>query len=382
MGSRSRALAAATISTAILASCGANGTFDPDMRGIFSGPLDTAEAAAVAQPRPQPDQRGLISYPDYQVAVARQGDTVSTIAARLGLNANELAQHNAIEANAELVPGAVVVLPRRVAGGAPAAGAVSSTGQVSDPYAGQANRPAGAAATAGTTTPSAASGPQPRQHQVATGETAWSIARRYNVSVADLASWNGLPADMTIRVGQRLLIPVAGQSPQRTAEVVTTPGSGSPTPRPPSAAEPLPAEKTEPAAKPVETPDAPNMGASRTQASGGGRFQMPVTGSIIRTYEKGRNDGIDLSAPQGTTVKAAGSGTVAAVTRDTDGVPIVVIRHSGDLMTVYAGLDNLQVAKGATVNSGQAIGTSAASGILHFEVRRGFDSVDPEDYLN
>ena len=109
---------------------------------------------------------------------------------------------------------------------------------------------------------------------------------------------------------------------------------------------------------------------------------MPVTGSIIRTYEKGRNDGIDLSAPQGTTVKAAGSGTVAAVTRDTDGVPIVVIRHSGDLMTVYAGLDNLKVAKGATVNSGQAIGTSAASGILHFEVRRGFDSVDPEDYLN
>ncbi|AUH32554.1 LysM peptidoglycan-binding domain-containing M23 family metallopeptidase [Paracoccus tegillarcae] len=384
MGSRSRSLAVATLSVAVLASCGGNGMFDPDLRGIFSGPLDTAQAAQAAQPRPKPDSRGLISYPDYQVAIANQGDTVSTIAARLGLSPRELAQHNAIDANAVLTPGAVVALPRRVAPGAPAAGAtVSSTGQVSDPFAGQGARQpttpstSGAAATQTTT-----DGAQPRQHQVAAGETAWSIARKYDVTVADLASWNGLPSDMTIRVGQRLLIPVAGQSPSPAQETVTTPGSGSPTPRPPSAAQPLPAEKTEPAATPVETPDSPDLGASRTQASGSGRFQMPVAGAIIRTYQKGRNDGIDISAPQGTSVKAAGSGTVAAITRDTDGVPIVVIRHSGDLMTVYAGLDNLQVAKDATVSAGQSLGTSAASGILHFEIRRGFESVDPEEYLN
>ena len=230
--------------------------------------------------------------------------------------------------------------------------------------------------------PAAASaGTQPRQHQVASGETAWSIARKYDVSIADLAKWNGLPDSMTVRVGQRLLIPVAGQAPTATPQAVTAPGSGSPTPRPPSSAEPLPTEKTEPASKPVAKPDAPDLGATRTASSSGGRFQMPANGSIIRTYQKGRNDGIDISAPVGTSIKAAGSGSVAAITRDTEGVPIVVVRHDGNLMTVYAGLDNLAVSKGAKVSAGQSLGTSNTSGILHFEVRKGFESVNPEDYL-
>lgn len=374
----------------VLASCGPNGSFDPDLRGMMRGSLDTAQAASVAQPRPLPDSRGLITYPDYQVAVARQGDTVTAIAARLGLNAGELARHNAIDANAPLTAGAIVALPRRVAPGTPAAGGgggiVSSTGQVSDPFAGQGVRQPNVPPTAtGAAAPAAAApatGPQPRQHQVASGETAWSIARKYDVSVADLAKWNGLPENMTVRVGQRLLIPVAGQSPATAQAAVTAPGAGSPTPRPPSSAEPLPAEKTQPAAKPVAKPDTPDLGATRTASSSGGRFQMPVSGSIIRTYQKGRNDGIDISAPQGSTVKAAGRGTVAAITRDTEGVPIVVIRHDGDLMTVYAGLDKLSVAKGNSVSAGQSLGTSSAAGILHFEVRRGFESVDPEGYLN
>jgi murein DD-endopeptidase MepM/ murein hydrolase activator NlpD len=377
--------ASAATAALILASCGPNGSFDPDLRGLMRGSLDTAQAAAVAQPRPQPDSRGLISYPDYQVAVARQGDTVSTIAARLGVNAGELARHNAIDATAPLTPGAIIALPRRVAPGTPAAGApaiVSNTGQVSDPFAGQGVRqptvpPAESTAAAAP----AATGPQPKQHQVASGETAWSIARKYDVSVADLAQWNGLPESMTLRVGQRLLIPVAGQSPATRQAAVTAPGAGSPTPRPPSSAEPLPAEKTQPASKPVEKPDAPDLGATRTASSSGGKFLMPAKGSIIRTYQKGRNDGIDISAPVGTSIKAAGNGSVAAITRDTDGVPIVVVRHDGNLMTVYAGLDNLAVSKGAKVSAGQSLGTSNTSGILHFEVRKGFESVNPEDYI-
>ena len=88
-----------------------------------------------------------------------------------------------------------------------------------------------------------------------------------------------------------------------------------------------------------------------------------------------------IAAPAGATVKAAGSGTVAAITRDTDGVPIVVIRHDGDLLTVYAGIDDLAVAKGDKVAKGDAIGKARASGRVHFEVRRGFESVDPEGYL-
>lgn len=44
------------------------------------------------------------------------------------------------------------------------------------------------------------------------GETLFAIARRQGVSVAQLASANGLPLNATLREGQRLKIPAPGQS--------------------------------------------------------------------------------------------------------------------------------------------------------------------------
>ncbi|WP_134678648.1 LysM peptidoglycan-binding domain-containing protein [Paracoccus ravus] len=393
-------LAGAATLLAAVAACSPQGgmdltQLDPDLRRWSGTGLDTAGAASVAAPRPSPDQRGIITYPGYQVVIAAPGDTVATIAGRLGLNAAELASYNAIAPSAALNSGAVVALPRRVAGGAAAPAGVirSGTGQVSDPFAGQGMRmpviPPASGASAPTATRSTAPQPtatqpassQPRQHVVAAGETAWSIARKYDVSVTDLASWNGLPGNMSVRTGQRLLIPVGGQKAV-TSAVLTAPGTGSPTPRPPSAAEPLPEEKTQPANKPATTTAGLDLGKTRTAASGAGPFRMPAQGAIIRPYSKGKNDGIDIAAAPGSTVSAAGKGTVAAITRDVDQVPIIVIRHDGNLMTVYAGLDQVSVAKGQTVSGGSPLGKARGQGVVHFEVRNGFESVDPEKYLN
>lgn len=370
-----RLAARAGAAALLLASCGTT-EFDPDLRGLMPGALNTANAAARAAPRPQPDSRGIISFPNAQVVVAQNGDTPAAIATRLGLDAARLAQHNALPVTAPLAAGQTLVLPQRVG----AAAGTPAGGEVSDPFAGQPARNRGAAAP--TASPAPAASANPAQHTVAAGETAWSIARRYDVSVQDLASWNGLPTSMSLRTGQRLVIPVAGQKAPNATAVTTMPGSGSPTPRPPSAAEPLPSEDAAPAAAPGPKAPETDLGATRTAASTGGRFQMPVSGSIIRVWEKGRNDGIDISATAGTAVKAAGRGTVAAVTRDTAGAPIVVVRHDGNLMTVYTGLGGLDVAKGDSVSAGQSIGTAGSGGFVHFEVRQGFESVDPEDYLN
>jgi murein DD-endopeptidase MepM/ murein hydrolase activator NlpD len=111
---------------------------------------------------------------------------------------------------------------------------------------------------------------------------------------------------------------------------------------------------------------------------------MPVQGRIIRTFEKGKSEGIGISANAGARVVAADGGTVAAITRDTDQVPILVIRHSGNLLTVYAGVDEIAVQKGDTVKRGDQIAVvrAATPPFLHFEVREGFESVDPDPYLN
>jgi murein DD-endopeptidase MepM/ murein hydrolase activator NlpD len=166
-------------------------------------------------------------------------------------------------------------------------------------------------------------------------------------------------------------------------EVLTQPGQGSPTPPPPSAAKPLPAEKVTPAAEPApETPPSPKLEEDRSAASAA-RFAMPADGSIIRGYVPKKSPGIDIAAAAGSPVRAAADGTVAAITKDTDQVPILVVRHADNILTVYANIDGIKVAKGDKVKRGQTIAVVRAGSpaFLHFEVRNGIDAVDPMPYL-
>lgn len=398
---------------AVLSACGggAGRPFDWDLRPRG---LSTSDAALnAAANRPAPDARGVISYPGYQVAVARRGDTVTTLAARVGINAGELAQYNAIQPGSTLRDGEVLALPRRVSDATAPAGAIAGTGAIvgtpirsgaidvtsvagtaidrASPTAAPAAAPNGW--QKGPDSASAAPGVEPARHQVKRGETAYTIARSYNVSAKDLADWNGLDANLTVREGQYLLIPVAraaaAPAPVAAAPVaVTVPGAGSPTPVPPSASKPLPAQdeppvaSTKPAAAAPAAKPVADLGASRTAASSA-KLAMPVGGQVIRGYVKGKNDGVDIGASAGAAVAAAADGTVAAITKNTEGVPILVIRHDNNLLTVYGGIDAVGVTKGAKVSRGQPIAKVRAGSpaFLHFEVRKGFDSVDPMQYL-
>ena len=354
-----------------LGACDGIGGFDLDLRGS-AGQLDTSEAVRNA-PRgvPQPDERGVISYPAYQVAVARRGDTVQTVAARIGLPANEIARTNALSETVVLRQGEILVLPRRV-----------SEPGLGNPGALDVVDIAGTAIDRSENRPGLPSGEQPNRHQVKPGETAFSIARLYNVPVASLAEWNGLGPNLSLRVGQFLLIPTRAAVQEVQVAAVEAPGSGSETPLPPSAATPLPTEDVKPA--PAPKPQAEPLRDRQTAASDNSRLRMPVQGRIIRPFEKGKNEGIGIAANAGASVVAADGGTVAAITRDTDQVPILVIRHKNNLLTVYAGVDEIAVQKGDTVNRGDKIAVvrAAAPPFLHFEVREGFDSVDPAPYLN
>ena len=403
-----RRLMLAGTALGLLAAC--DRPLDFDMRGNFGNTLDTAEAAR--QPvanRPAPDARGVISYPNYQVAVARRGDTVTDVASRVGISAEELARFNGLRPADTLRPDEVVALPRRVAEPSPATGgfgtvqapgtditslassaidrsdaaAVSTT--TLPPAGGGMITPVASAPAPAATTPRPQVGQEPTRHQVKRGETAFTISRLYNVSVRSLAEWNGLGADYTIREGQFLLIPVPDtQAPARpAAAVVTAPGAGSPTPVPPSAATPLPTETTRPAAAPAPATTAPNLGAAQTAPSRNAQLATPVQGTIIRDYQKGKNDGLDIQAPAGTAIVAAEGGTVAAITASADQIPIIVIRHPDNLLTVYANVEGAVVKKDDKVTRGQKIAQirSGSSNYLHFEVRKGFDSVDPTPYL-
>lgn len=377
---------------AALALAACDGIPDFDLRNLGNG-FDTSAAVANLPDRPAPDDRGVISYPNYQVVVARQGDTITTIANRVGLDAAELARYNGMDLNVPLRSEEVIALPRRVA--EPAGGRIE-TFDITDVATTALDRVDSQAPTVTTlpsATPQAAPAPQaqstapaePLQHKIAAGETIFSISRLYGVPVQNLAEWNGLGSDLTIREGAFLLIPQSNARPpaavETLTEVITTPGTGSETPLPPSASQPLPEDDTTAEANAPDAPEAPDLGTQTTTETA--RLLRPVEGSVIRAYAPGRNEGIDIGVPAGTSVKAADGGTVAAVTTDTNGVAIVVIKHPDNLLTVYTNLEELTVSKNVTVARGQTIGSVSAGdpSFLHFEVRRGLQSVDPADFL-
>lgn len=174
--------------TALLSACEA--PLDFDLRGNFGDAPSTASAArqAVAS-RPPADNRGVISYPGYQVALAERGDTVEDVARRIGTDAGALARYNGLQPGDSLRQGEVVALPNRVAEPSAATGAVPAPDRVDiTTLAGAAiDRSQPASATAGQATQPATPAAEPVRHKVQRGETAYTVARLYDVSVRSLA---------------------------------------------------------------------------------------------------------------------------------------------------------------------------------------------------
>lgn len=127
-------------------------------------------------------------------------------------------------------------------------------------------------------------------------------------------------------------------------------------------------------------------------------FTLPVTGAAISsgfgwrvhpiTGQRKLHKGIDFAAPTGTPIFAAAEGVVTYAGWTDDGYGNVVeLRHQNGELTLYAHTNKVYVAKGQTINKGQAIAEVGSTGRstgphLHFEIQPdGRTSVDPMDYL-
>lgn len=95
----------------------------------------------------------------------------------------------------------------------------------------------------------------------------------------------------------------------------------------------------------------------------------PVTG-VYKLHT-----GVDISAPNGTAIYAAQSGTVIIAGYSSAWGNYVVINHGGGVTTLYAHMSKILTTKGATVSAGTQIGKVGSTGYstgnhLHFEVRQ------------
>ena len=115
-------------------------------------------------------------------------------------------------------------------------------------------------------------------------------------------------------------------------------------------------------------------------ASGFGERADPING------EGAFHPGIDIDAPYGTPVRAAGDGEVAGGTTGSGYGLEVILDHGHDVETIYAHLSGIAVIPGQHVIRGQVIGYVGQSGRatgphLHYEVRIHNVPVNPHKYL-
>jgi murein DD-endopeptidase MepM/ murein hydrolase activator NlpD len=132
---------------------------------------------------------------------------------------------------------------------------------------------------------------------------------------------------------------------------------------------------------------APLTGAQADASGVAPEFRWPARGRIIQGFKSGGNDGINISVPEGTSVRAAENGTVAYAGSELKGYGnLVLIRHPNGFVSAYANNGELDVKRGDVVKRGQVIAKSGQSGNvsspqLHFELRKGSTPVDPTSYL-
>jgi murein DD-endopeptidase MepM/ murein hydrolase activator NlpD len=128
---------------------------------------------------------------------------------------------------------------------------------------------------------------------------------------------------------------------------------------------------------------------------GDARFVHPVNGALSsdfgwRTHPlTGRTQfhkGVDLAAPEGKAVAAAGDGRVVFSGSQEGFGNMVVIEHPNGYRTRYAHLQVAEVSVGDPITAGQKIGavgqTGRATGPhLHFEIWKGGSVIDPKKVL-
>jgi lipoprotein NlpD len=190
-------------------------------------------------------------------------------------------------------------------------------------------------------------------HTVRSGETLYSIAMQHDLDQRQLAGWNNLGSGAYIREGQRLrLKPPSGYTSAQRNTAGTKPAV--------SSAAVLPAPS----------------------------WLWPAKGAVLLRYgaSSKTKSGIRIGGAKGQAVKATAAGDVVyAGTGLRSYGQLLILKHNETWLSAYGFNSKLLVSEGAKVQAGQTIAEmgsdSAGKTLLHFEIRRNGQPVDPLRYL-
>lgn len=259
-----------------------------------------------------------------------------------------------------------------------------------------------------------------KTHTIESGESFWSISRKYNMSLSDLQKSNPGVNPEKVKIGQviNLIVPkpllsvktvqtvtskeradyeqkvefsssmykdessvkVKGIYGEKEVVADVTRINGVETGRTVLSQKVIKEPKTQVIVKGTKEPP-PKKGT--------GTFSYPARGSISSGYGMRwgrRHTGIDIAAPYGSAVKASDGGTVIWVGYEGGYGKLIKIDHGANFVSYYGHLSSYKVKVGQKVYKGQVIGAVGNTGNstgphLHFEIRKNGVVQNPTKYL-
>jgi len=320
--------------------------------------------------------------PRVRTHTVQSGETLSGIARRHSVSTSALVAANRIEAPYVIKTGQILTLPDTVATETQAAAPAPTPVQ---------GAPA-AAAPVEPTPPPATPAPEARPSEIQQAAlppppTARPPAPTIRPGAAE-------PPAGAVERPELSPPPAAAPAPPAAPPAAAAPAVPPPSP-PPAAAVPPPAPARpapEPARPAPEAQEEARGAVPEPPPRAGRLFLWPVRGSVISDFGSKpgglQNDGINIAAAEGTTIRAAENGVVVYAGNELRGFGnLLLIRHSGGWMTTYAHASELLVRRSQEVKRGQPIAKVGSSGNvtspqLHFEIRRGTRAVNPREYLS
>ena len=220
-----------------------------------------------------------------------------------------------------------------------------------------------AAALSSTNSKSISNSTKTKVYTVQKGDTLYSLARKNNISVADLMVLNNFDSSKVIKIGEKIKIPDLAVSSEKT--LITNASNNTTS-----------ANSNKTVSEKI--PDTRNYGNTITADS---NTIWPVKNPKV-TQIKGKVSGVQLSATKNESVNCIHEGTVMYVGVYRGFGQVVFVQSKTGLIYAYTGLGSVDVNKGDYLVSNTKIGTAGLDSItgksqITFMVFQNGQPIDP-----
>ncbi|WP_460757174.1 peptidoglycan DD-metalloendopeptidase family protein [Marinomonas epiphytica] len=210
-------------------------------------------------------------------------------------------------------------------------------------------------------------------HRVKSGESLFSISFRYGLDYREVAKINRIAEPYIIYPNQKIRLtgsaPIVAKSKasDTASKPKTSSSNSSQTVTKSTAAKPVPVvTKSSNSSKPVSS------------------WRWPVTGTVTKGFSNAgvSSKGIDIKGSKGALVKSAADGIVVYAGNGLIGYGnLVIVKHNDVYLSAYAYNERILVKEQQSVKSGDSLAVIGGKGsnkpVLHFEVRRDGQPIDP-----